>query len=197
MLANHTPIGAADHAAIRALRDHGTPILNGIRTVIGTNHHLQRDEIETQLLDTFARHRVVVITGVAGSGKSAVAKNAWLRLAEACPAFAFRAEEFAHPHLDRAILESQIPVNTVQLAALMAGQSRKVLLIESVERLLEASLRDAFLDLLGLIQRDDNWSLLLTCRDYSLGLVRSSFLEHAHLPHAVVEVPPLSSISSL
>ena len=40
------------------------------------------------------------------------------------------------------------------LGAILAGQGRKVLLIESVERLLEASVRDAFTDLLTLVARD-------------------------------------------
>ena len=136
----------------------------------------------------------MVVTGPAGSGKSAAAKQTLLKLTSDCPVFAFRAEEFACPHMDRALRDSQVPMNTAQLSALLSGQGRKVLLVESVERLLEASVRDAFSDLLGLIRHDESWSLLLTCRDYSLDLVRSSFLERAGLPHAIVEVPPLPSL---
>lgn len=192
LLRSHTPVGSADHDALRALSEHGAPILQGISTVLASNCHLDRDALETCVLDSLAQRRVVVLTGPAGSGKSAVAKNVWLRLASGCPAYAFRAEEFAHAHLDRALHDSQVPVNTAQLAALLAGQGRKALLIESVERLLEASVRDAFSDLLGLIQRDESWTLLLTCRDYSLDQVRCSLLDRVGLPHAVIEVPPLS-----
>ena len=75
--------------------------------------------------------------------------------------------------------------------AVLAGQARKVLLVESVERLLEASTRDAFSDLLNLIRNDTSWRLLITCRDYSTDLVRSSFLEAVGISHAVVRIPPL------
>ena len=65
-------------------------------------------------------------------------------------------------------------------------------MVESVERLLEASVRDAFSDLLALAKHDQSWRIILTCRDYSIDVVRSSFLEHAGLPHAVVSIPQLT-----
>ena len=66
-----------------------------------------------------------------------------------------------------------------------------MLLIESVERLLEKPTRDAFSDLLRLVSRDKTWRLLLTCRDYSADLVRSAFLENARIGHGVLSVPLL------
>ena len=101
LLASHTPVGSSDHDALWALRQHGIPVFQNIRTIIGGDCHLPRDEVETRFLTTLAQHRVVVIAGPAGSGKSAVAKNAIQRLADGCLTFAFRAEEFAHPHLDQ------------------------------------------------------------------------------------------------
>ena len=62
------------------------------------------------------------------------------------------------------------------LGAIMAGQGRKVMLVESIERLLEKSTRDAFTDLLTLMAKDKSWQLLLTCRDYAVDLVRTAFL---------------------
>jgi hypothetical protein len=52
--------------------------------------------------------------------------------------------------------------------------------------------RDAFSDLLALARRDESWGIILTCRDYSIDVVRSSFLEHGGLPHAVVSIPQLT-----
>jgi hypothetical protein len=63
------------------------------------------------------------------------------------------------------------------LRAILASQDRKVLLVESIERLLEKSTRDAFTDLLTLVARDKSWRLVLTCRDYSADRVRACFLE--------------------
>ena len=92
-------------------------------------------------------------------------------------AFAFRAEEFATSHLDESLHRAQVGVGAERLLALLAGQGRKLLMVESVERLLEASVRDAFSDLLALAKHDQSWRIILTCRDYSIDVVRSSFLE--------------------
>jgi hypothetical protein len=72
---------------------------------------------------------------------------------------------------------------------MLAAQGRKVLVVESVERLLEAATRDAFTDLLTLVANDRSWQVILTCRDYSADLVRSCFLER--IGHSIVTVPVL------
>jgi hypothetical protein len=46
--------------------------------------------------------------------------------------------------------------------------------------------------LLALAKRDESWRIILTCRDYSIDVVRSSFLEHTGLPHAVTSIPQLT-----
>jgi hypothetical protein len=66
-----------------------------------------------------------------------------------------------------------------------------VVLVESVERLLEKTTRDAFSDLMALAIADRGMCIVLTCRDYSIEQVRASFLRPAAINHAVVSVPPL------
>ena len=68
---------------------------------------------------------------------------------------------------------------------------RKMLVIESVERLLERPTRDGFSDLMTLAQSDEGLGILMTCRDYSVEQVQASFLYAAGIDHAVIEVPPL------
>ena len=131
------------------------------------------------------------MTGVAGSGKSGIAKDVIDFFAADHFAFSFRAEEFACPHFDETLHRSQIPASAAMLGAILAGQGRKVLLVESVERLLEASTRDAFTDLLTRVSSDKSWGIILTCRDYSADLVRTCFLESARVGHAIVTVPLL------
>jgi hypothetical protein len=62
------------------------------------------------------------------------------------------------------------------LATILASQERKIILVESLERLLEKSTRDAFADLLTIVRDDPTYRLVLTCRDYSADLVRAAFL---------------------
>lgn len=187
----HSLVGGAEQRALRALNDHSALILGGIRSTIGSDLHLGRGRLVQQIIEQLESTQVVLISGPAGSGKSGIAKDAIGILATDHFAFSFRAEEFAHPHFDQTLQSNQIPASAAMLGAILAGQHRKILLVESVERLLEKSTRDAFTDLLTLVAGDKSWRLLLTCRDYSTDLVRACFLESASIGHSVVTVPPL------
>lgn len=191
VLARHEPIGAAEHAVLKALLDHGTPILDRIRGQIGGRLRLGRKAVVRQVLDALQADRVVLVSGPAGGGKSYVAKTVLGTLAQGHFTFCFGGEEFGEPHFDATLARAQVQVSVVRLGAILAGQTRKVLLVESVERLLEKHTRDAFTDLLGTVAKDDGWLLLLTCRDYSTDLVRDSLFAGSGLRCRVVTVPRL------
>lgn len=186
----HSVVGGAEHKGLQALRDHSVPVLAGIRSTIGARCRLSRAGLVQEVIAGLQSTQVVLITGAAGSGKSAVAKDVVEQLSKDHFTFSFRAEEFAEPHIDTTLLSSQI--NAVALQAILAAQDRKVLLLESVERLLEKPTRDAFSDLLQIAARDRSFQVVLTCRDYSADQVRASFLAAAGIGHVVVEVPPLA-----
>jgi hypothetical protein len=187
----HSPVGGTEQRALQALSDHSALIMDSICSTIGQDLHLGRSQLVQQVIEKLESTQVVLVSGGAGSGKSAIAKDVFAILAIDYFAFSFRAEEFARPHFDETLRSSQIPANAAMLGAILAGQGRKVMLVESVERLLEASTRDAFADLLTLVTRDRSWRVILTCRDYSTDLVRACFLESASVGHSVVTVPPL------
>jgi conflict system STAND superfamily ATPase len=187
----HSPVSGTEQRALRALGDHSTLILDGIRSTIGKDLHLGRGRLVQQVLEQMESTQVVLVSGPAGSGKSGIAKDAIGILEADHFVFSFRAEEFAHSHLDETLQNSQIPATATMLGAILAGHDRKILLVEGVERLLEKSTRDAFADLLTLVARDKSWCLILTCRDYSTDLFRACFLESARIGHSVVTVPSL------
>ena len=109
-------------------------------------------------------------------GKSAVAKDILNVLSSDHFSFSFRAEEFAQPHLDATLTLGHIPSRAAILTSVLAGQQRKIVLVESIERLLEKSTRDAFADLLRIARSDHTFRLILTCRDYFTDLVRAALL---------------------
>jgi hypothetical protein len=187
----HSPVGGAERRALRALGDHSALILGGIRSTIGKDLHLVRGRLVQEVIERLESAQVVLVSGPAGSGKSGVAKDAVGVLSADHFAFGFRAEELATAHLDETLQRSQVPATAAALGAILAAQGRKVLLVESVERLLEAPVRDAFTDLLTLVANDRAWRLVLTCRDYSADLVRACFLAAANVGHAIVTVPAL------
>jgi hypothetical protein len=187
----HLPVGRSEQRVLKALSEHSALILQGIRSTIGREVHLGRGRLVQQVIEQLESSRVVIVSGPAGGGKSGIAKEVVRILAADHFAFAFRAEVFASAHLDETLQRIQIPSGAQVFAAILAGQERKVLLVESVERLLEASTRDAFSDLLTLVANDKSWRLILTCRDYSADLIRTAFMEAARIGHSIVAVPPL------
>jgi hypothetical protein len=187
----HESLGANEQRILRALKDHTAPVLRRIRSTIGQDLHLQRAALVQKVLDELEAAQVVLVSGPAGSGKSAIGKDSVSLLSQDHFAFGFRVEEFAQAHIDATLLAGQIPTNAETLAAILATQGRKVILIESVERLLEKTTRDAFSDLMALAAEDRSMCIVLTCRDYSIEQVRASFLRPAAINYAVVSVPPL------
>jgi hypothetical protein len=187
----HGAVGSPYRRALQALSDHSDFVLAGITSTIGTRKlHLPRCRLVQGILDQLESSQIVLVCGPAGSGKSAVAKDVVRILAKDHFVFCLRAEELARSHLDEA-LHAQVSATSAQLEAVLAGQARKVLLVEGVERLLEAPAREALTDLLTLVARDRGWRLILTCRDYSSDLIRSCFLQRHEAVHAVVNVPDL------
>lgn len=184
-------VGANEQRVLTALKNHTEFVLRKIRTTIGPAFHLQRAAMVQKVLSAIEAKKVVLITGPAGSGKSVIGKDAASSLSHEFFTFGFRVEEFAVAHIDETLHNSQIPARATELQAILGAQGRKVLVIESVERLLEKPTRDAFSDLMTLAQGDDGLGILMTCRDYSVEQVQASFLRAAGIDHAVIEVPPL------
>lgn len=191
---HHAPVGANERSVLGALKDHTSLILDGIRSTIGQGVHLKRSAVVQKALGELETSQVLLVTGPAGSGKSVIGKNMIARLSQDYFTFGFRGEEFAQPHFDTILQNCNVPANGVMLGAILAAQDRKVVLVESVERLLEKATRDAFTDLMTLARSDHSLRIVLTCRDYSVDQVRASFLQPAGLRHSVVEVPPLDDL---
>ncbi len=193
----YSELGANEQLVLTALKHHTEFVLRQIRTTIGTAFQLRRASIVQKVLAAIGAKQAVVITGPAGSGKSVIGKEAVSSLSREFFAFGFRVEEFAVAHIDEALQNSQIQARATELQAILGAQGRKVLVIESVERLLEKPTRDAFSDLMTLAQGDDGLCIVMTCRDYSVEQVQSSFLRPAGIDHAVIEVPPLDDTELL
>ena len=177
---------------LRQLIDHSAITLEGIQTKIADSVEIPREALEAKILDSLEETQVTVISGAAGHGKSAVAKNVVEHIQDDYFCLAFRAEEFAKTHLDQALKEIQDSLTAERLLGLLAGQGRTIILIDGVERLLESSERKAFTDLLNKARDDQSLCIILTCRDYSVETVRMSMLERVAVQHRVLETRSFS-----
>ena len=121
-VARHGVIGTNERRVLQALADHTEPVLRAIRSTLGRNLHLQRAALVQELLDSIENAQVVLVTGPAGCGKSAVAKDVVDMLASGHFLFAFRVEEFAQAHLDATLAAAQVPANWTKLRAILGAQ---------------------------------------------------------------------------
>ena len=170
----HARAPVADSILLARLRDHSAPVIKDARTEIG-GVHIPRAALVDELLCFLEEYQIVMLVGEAGSGKSALAREAYDIVTADSLGMAFRAESFATAHIDHTFMP--IGLDRARIKALCALHPRKVAWIESLERLLEKNTRHAFGDLLREVKEDPAWRLVITCRDYSAPAVHASFFE--------------------
>lgn len=190
-----TALSIAQHfesGVIYRLLEHSRDLLKRIRTSIGQNLHLKRQELTERLAEAFVNEQFTLVTGQAGVGKSAAALVALQEILNGAPLFVFQATEFARDNLDHALADLRVTETLSRISALFALHPRKFMLIESVERLLESTQRDAFFMLLARLSEDTTWRVVLTCRQYSLSMVRDAFLKPLGINCVEIDMPLLS-----
>lgn len=188
----HLAIPPAHRQGLLTLVEHGKTVRNNIRSKIGHTYEIDRSRYGSALVAQLAEHQVVIVSGTAGSGKSALAKNLLDQVELDRPVLAFQAVEFATAHIDETLANAQTTLNAQRLFSLLGGHDHTLILIESIERLLEHSIRDAFSHLMQLALQHRSIHLVLTCRDYSLETVRNALLAPIGLLHSVLQLPALS-----
>ncbi len=184
-----------ESGAIQRLLEYSGDLLKRIRTTFGADQHfhLDRPTLIQNLRSAFATERFTLVTGQAGVGKSAAALVALTEVRGNAPMFVFQAADFAYGNLDQALQNLRITEPLSQISALFAFHRRKFLLIESVERLLEAPHKDAFFNLLFRLTEDPTWKVILTCRQHATGMARDLFLTPISINACEVAVPLLET----
>ena len=185
-------ISGVEDAALEVLRQHSAPTIAGIRRRAGTTpgFTLDRPTPVGEVLDAAGEAGVVLVEGDAGVGKSAVAREAAEVLGDSASVVAFAAEEFRKAHFAEVLTAAGFAGGIAAFARLFGTRSKLFLLVDGVERLLESDSRGALGGLARLAGEHPHWTILLTCRRYSAGLVRRVFLREVE--HRVVTVAALT-----
>ena len=174
VLQRHTRLTGFSGGVSRLLEDTAI-VSNFVRNTINGALSLPRSELVSQLCQSIEDHQITLLVGEAGSGKSALAKDAFSLVTLGSLGFAFRAESLAGNHINDVLRRFDLTLEG--LRSQTALQGRKLLWIDGLERLLEkpSELRLAFLDLLRGLKVDPTWRLLMTCRNYSADTVKNAF----------------------
>ncbi len=171
-----TADSSAWSADVARLKEHGSYILEGIRTTVGDVHVEQKDVL-AQLLDMTELSNFVFVTGERGAGKSSLIRKFSSYISEYAPLFCIRTEDLDKPHLDNIFSAMGLSGSLSDIEAGFALMPKKYLIIESLEKVLELDHQGAFADLLQLVKKQSGWTVVATGRDYAYRSIESNFLQ--------------------
>lgn len=156
--------------AVQKLTANSRVLTDVFRNAVG-GVTLPRQEGKAAVLQALEQTQVVLVTGAAGVGKSALMRDILAEYVTGSGYWAFRAEEFNLPTLSQVFVQQGIQEELSSLLAGWALLPQKVLYIDSAEKLLEGPPNDAFHQLLVLLAGFSDVKLVLTARQYAVELL--------------------------
>ncbi|MFN8343517.1 MAG: ATP-binding protein [Spirosomataceae bacterium] len=176
------------YAAIKKLQEDSQTILGPMKNNIG-GLHLHRPELYEQLANAINNHTITIVAGEPGVGKSALVKELVTDYASASAVLIFKADQFNQPYVGQVFSGLGISEGLSQLSACLAAISKKVIVIDSFEKLLEGEPDNAFRQFIHLVSHVNDIRIIATSRTYAVDLLT---LKYALEKVAIVEVPLLT-----
>ncbi|MEJ3776183.1 hypothetical protein [Acinetobacter pittii] len=172
-------------------QDHTRHIYQGISNTI-QGFHVNRDEELEKISEVFNKSNFIFVTGVRGVGKSGIVKDFISSKGKDIPVFYLRAENLDRSHLQEVF--SSIGMNSTlsQIEGYFSLLPHKILVIESIEKVLELDHQDAFIDLLQFIRRQASWTIIATGRDYAFQQLSFNFLQPNEIKFSSVNIEGFS-----
>lgn len=161
---------------ILKLQEHSDYVYDGILSTIGGFHIDRNDELE-KISEIYPETNFLFVTGSRGIGKSGVVKDFIATKKEHTPVFYLRAEDLDKSHLDEVFTSIGLKAKLKQLEGYFALFEEKILVIESLEKVLELNNQTAFVDLLQFIDKQTGWFIIATGRDYAYQQIIFQYLE--------------------
>ncbi|MDR3712618.1 MAG: ATP-binding protein [Puia sp.] len=167
-------------------------LLEAITDKIGA-FHLNRTDLTDQATLRLATSPVLLVTGEAGAGKSALAKALVVQLQARGNGYvlAFKADELLTGQLRDWFDKQNITQDIKEIFAHFALLPNAVIYVDSMERLLEDEAM-AFKQLLVALQRNPSIKLIGTCRKSLLSVINLKFFSST--TYVEQEVPYLSGL---
>ncbi|HVM86695.1 MAG TPA: hypothetical protein VMT76_00810 [Puia sp.] len=138
--------------------------------------HLDKSKVFLQISELLAEKRFIIISGIGGIGKSAVAKDYFESSYLSDSAYlAFKADLFDRSSLAHSLSDVGVLVDFETIISQWLLFPKLVVYIDSFEKLYESSHKEAFLEFLGKIKDVTNVKIIATCREYAIETLRSKY----------------------
>lgn len=163
--------------------------LSLISAKLPNDAHIPRGDCVGRVLAGLDERQLVIVTGGPGAGKSAVVSELAPLLRESGPLFFFRSDELDEPSLAAVQSLRDLPDPVLSMDTLLRT-GRPTVIIDSMEKALEAKNPGALEELLALVRQNKSAKLCLTTRSYALNGLYSNFL--FSLSSQIVDIPLLT-----
>lgn len=168
---------------------HSRSVLGSISEHLPNGAQIQRPALRTSILEHLENSQVVLIAGVAGYGKSVLAKMVSLGRSEQARVLAFKAEDLDKSSLASALADLGATQGVRGIETALESSPPSLVLIDGLEKIAEFESREAVAQLLGLLRSHKGARAMLTVRSHAVEMVYSNLL--ADLGVTIVDVPLL------
>lgn len=174
------------------LKERGDHIFEGISNTIN-GFHIDRTEQLDKITEMYNENDFLFVTGARGVGKSGVVKDFISTKDKDVPVFYLRAEDLDKSHLNDVFTSIGMKSTLGQIEGHFSLLKEKILVIESLEKVLELNYQDAFVDLLQYIKRQMGWTIIATGRDYAYQQLTFNYLQPSAIQFGSVNIEGLTT----
>lgn len=178
---------------VQEISRHTTAVLDPIRSAIvvdGKPIKIDRWALVTHLKDMLSTSSLVIVSGEAGVGKTAVVKDFYEEVRDKAPFFVFKATEFNVPHINQ-LFKDYGAFTFSDFNREHAEFSEKYIVIDSAEKLSDLERQEVFQEFLSTL-RSSGWRVLFTTRLSYLEDLKYSFIELYNAPFEPLNIPALT-----
>jgi hypothetical protein len=182
------------------LQQNTARVLRRIQTDCG-GIRLERSVLGENLRGLLAAHKLTIVYGRPGMGKSALVKAALTESGDTA-LIALQGEQLDRPSIKAIFSDAAFGIRTAfeKLLDSPALPAQKILLVDSIEKLLETTNADTVIDLFSLLRERQDLRLVLTTRSYALDQLKLRFLQqyssYGDLEVTALREPELSQLTN-
>lgn len=181
--------------SILSLQTYTDSLLKSIRSEISfgkTVIKLDRSAIVGSIKDTVATHALIILSGGAGVGKTAVIKELYETIKESTPFFVFKATQFKGiSHTDQ-LFKNYGEITSSEFINEHKDITEKYVVFDSAEKLSEIEDQDVFRAFLSELV-NNGWKVIFTIRHSYLDDIRFQLTEFYGSNFTSLNIPNLSS----
>lgn len=177
---------------IDELIQHTNLILTPINSKIIFNNNeikIDRSQAIKNLEAILNESSMVILSGEAGVGKTAVVKDFYEQIREVRPFFVFKATEFNIPNINQ-LFTNYGHFTLLDFIKEHQDINEKYIVIDSAEKLSDINYQDVFLEFLSALI-NNNWKIIFTTRYSYLDELKFQFIEVYHLNFQIINIEKL------